>query len=328
MVCKKCGKEFTSDNNICPFCNNDNNLNDNAATETSQPVVEEKKEEVESLLEPVTPAKEELKPAEPEVEVLLEPAPATTEQPEVEVLLEPAKQVSEQTPTPEVETLVEQKNEPATLPTTEVVAEPIVEKPAVATTTENTIESTPTTANTTELTTETSTNTDDDEESEEKKKIEPRVIIMMIIIVVLGVIALCMYWPKNDGETNAGTNTNTNNNTNNTPTQDDFYEDDLGVTKNWSGIYKNDNFEVEIIEFDGITADITITGITAEGTNFTYNNYFVDFTEEMLYKKDKSIESEYELTITKTVDGIQVFAVSSDPTSNINQISGIYTKVN
>lgn len=327
MVCKKCGKEFTSDNNICPFCNNDNNLSDNSAT-TTQPVVETKTEEVESLLEPVTPtpADETSKPAESEVEVLLEPAkPATQPEPEVEVLLEPAKPDSEQAPAvvPEVETLVEQKSEPATQSATETVAEPVAENQTVATPPENASSPTTITESNTESTTETSTNADDDEEPEEKKKIEPRIIVMGIIILILTVIVVIMYLPKNGEETNTN-NTDTNTNTNNT---NDEEENIPTTVKYWEGTYTNDKFEIAIQETDANIAYIFVSDIATNGATFAYENVFENYTQEQLYKVDESIEAEYTLTVTKTEEGIEVFAVARDSGSTLNDISGTYIKV-
>lgn len=171
MVCKKCGKEFTNDTNVCPFCNEDNKVEEVVATPTEAAPAEVKAEEtapaVENLVEEtVTPAApvvedlitEEEKPAEPVVEDLVIEEPAAPAETPVEAVVEEAK--PEETPATEATTEEVKEEAP--------VVEAAVIDSSVASPTEEEYVST-------------------------EKKITPRTIFLGILIVVLAVIAVLMY---------------------------------------------------------------------------------------------------------------------------------------
>lgn len=156
MICKKCGKEFNSENNICTFCNYDNNIEVNV-----QPI--------ENLA------------AEPLVSSTPSTAAVPTE--EVEDLFgdekkeEPVK--VEVTPTPAAP-VVEPTQTEATTSSATPTAEPVQ--------TETIVNPAPVVESTQEETSIT--------EEQPKSQLNTRTIVMLIIIVILIIVTVLTYLPK------------------------------------------------------------------------------------------------------------------------------------
>jgi len=222
MVCKKCGKEFTNETSVCPFCNEDNKV----VVEQTQEVTEEKVEPVVEELIVDEPKKE------PEVEELVVDEPVVEdlvieETPKTEVSV---NEISSEEPvetTVEDSTNIDENQETISLNGSDT----LVIGNSVESTTEDVVTS---------------------------KKNNSKMIFYGIIILILAVVTVVMYLPKDEEEANDNNPaTNSTPPTNNIDT-----DADINDLFSYSGTYVNDDVEISLYtqkQFNNKYVTFTVT---------------------------------------------------------------------
>ena len=334
MICKKCGKEFNSENNICTFCNHDNNVEENVQpTETSVPAETQTPVEQPQTAEPAPVA--EAVPAQPVAET---PAPEVKAEPEVEdlfadekkeepasaelVIEEPAK-TEETAPveTPVAEAAPAADVTPAAETVTETPAKaeetPVAETPAP--------EAVAAAPETTPATTETVTTEAAPTEEQPKSKISGKTIAMLVLIVILVVVVVIMYLPKGEdeptpeptpNEQNQPANNNNNNNNNNEKPGNEATTNIFS----FSGVYKNG--DIEITMYASSSTTVSLFGTVGEESIMED----LELKDNNLVLEDEFFGETSSIRVVKTAEGIQLTASSSEAENALNKITGLYTK--
>lgn len=337
MVCKKCGKEFTSENNICPFCNEDNTVAETpVATSDAQPEVTNETP-VDPEVTTQQPETTETKPTEeatPEIEDLFD-EPKKEEPAKEELVIEEPK-TSEAAPTTETAPVVTDATQ------TETPVETPVATPEASVETPVAPEATPTTptaevkeepAPTTEVAPATDATTAAPE-TQPAKKSNGKTILLLLVVVALIIVVVIMYLPKDEEEAgntdtnntpttnettnNENNNNETNNNNNNTTPETTSSISDLLA---FSGVYENGNVSITIYAVGSDSVSFSVVS----DNGIEMQNLELDANKN-LFLEDDSFGETTSIKVEKTADGIKVTASSSDTESALNSINNTYTK--
>lgn len=172
MICKKCGKEFNSENNICTFCNYDNNIEGNVQpieNLAAEPLLSSTSSTAAVPTEEVEDLFEDEKKEEPvKVEVTPTPAAPVVEPVQIETTTSSAA--------PTAEPVQTEATTSSATPTAEPVQTETIVNPAPVV--ESTQEETSIT------------------EEQPKSQLNTRTIVMLIIIVILIIVTVLTYLPK------------------------------------------------------------------------------------------------------------------------------------
>jgi len=327
MLCKNCGKEFDSENKVCPYCSTDNNVSNSPNVESVETLdtTPETKPEVSTVPVVENKVEESVKPVVEEIENLIEPVKEEKVENLETAVQEEKLVIEEPTAEPKVETLTEPVSEEKVETTIESAATntPTETKPEVTTNNDVTMtiggQSVNTSENNSDLT--------------PTKKNNTRLIIMFILIAVLAVVAFLVNKPADDkstnntnnNETNANNNTNNNvnNNSNSTGTNTDVNK--TNTLLSYSGVYTNGKYEIIITASTRSSSEMLISPVTTESLD---EKITMELDGYILVNDDFFSEYEEDIRIEKTADGINITASTTNTNSKINDINGSYTKKN
>jgi len=314
MQCKKCGKEFENKNNVCPFCNNDNNI-DNASVENDN------NSEIKTDLTTIESSNKEQQKEEKsksstdinEIELLIE------EPDKPEVVLEPV----EQSTSSQSDVTDSKENQELNVNQTENIQTSSAE-----------VQQDNSSVNI-DTTTETNDTLNNNIEPEKQpKKINPRMIVFGLIIAVLIIVVILMYMPKKEDSNNLNkVETENNQNEDSKPNDNQVYPEnnsnnDINTMFSYTGIYSNDNYEIMMHVANTKNIEIEIIPINNNDL-ISYSSTYLKLDEENnLVTEDDEFNDEIIKVIRNADESISITASSKEENSIYNLISGTYKKNN